>query len=186
MIITVDWDNCLNNLTEKTIDLYNKTNGTEIQLSDITTYDFFECLPENEANGICKLFKEKKLWDSLSPLAGAREALKTLIKQGHTIYIATATDISNFEWKCKWLTKFYPFISTDNVIRIMDKSLIKTDVLIEDKLENLIGNFAERICIDYPWNRSTSKDYAYGIHRVSNWSEIPQVIKEIEGEMAKW
>lgn len=186
MIITCDVDNILNNLGERTLEIYNSRYGKNIQISDITSYNFVDCLPKSDADGIYALFKEKALWESLKPLPGARESLKKLIKNGHNIYLATATDVVNFEWKCEWLSAFYPFIHTDNIIRIMDKSLLKTDVLIEDNIENLTSNICERICLDYPYNRSSSKDFAYNIHRVYSWNDIITVIEDIERKNQEW
>ena len=186
MIICVDCDNVLNNLAEKTLELYNLRSGKNIQLNDITTYSFYDCLPMEDADGIIALFKEKELWDSLKPLPGAQIALNKLIKAGHEIYIATATDSYNFEWKVQWLAKYYSFIPTDNIIRIVNKSLLNVDMLIEDNLDNLKRGFCEPICLDYPWNQNSSIDYIFDIHRIKSWYEIEDVINNIEEENRKW
>lgn len=186
MIIVCDIDSVLNNLMEKTLEFYNSRNGKSIQLSDLTAYNFFDCLQHDDAQGIVSLFKEKKLWDSLKPLSGSQSALKQLIKNGHQIYLATATDPINFSWKIDWLKQYFSFIPPDNVIRIMDKGLLKCDVLIDDSLDNLTSVFCERVTLDYPWNRSTSKDIAYGIKRAYNWSDIINIINNIEKETKEW
>ncbi len=186
MIICLDIDNVLNDLTEKTITLYNALANKNIQMSDITTYNFYDCLPKEDADGIIALFKNKKLWDSLKPLPYSQEALKKLIKQGHRIFLATATDPINFEWKCDWLSRYFSFIPTDNIIRIMDKSLLRVDVMVDDHLSNLTSNVCERVCLDYSWNQSTSKDYAYDIRRAYNWHDVIDIIKDIERKMKEW
>ena len=121
MIIACDIDGILNNLVEETLILYNSRSGKNIKSTDITSYNFFDCLPKEDAEGIISLFKEKRLWDSLKPLKGSQNALKQIIKRGHKVYLATATDPINFEWKIDWLERYFSFIPTDNVIRIMDK-----------------------------------------------------------------
>lgn len=186
MIIVCDIDSILNNLAEKTIEVYNSRSGKNIQISDIVYYNFYDSLPKEDADGIVSLFKEKTLWDSLKPLEGSQNGLKQLIKKGHRVYLATATDSVNFEWKIEWLKKYFPFIPEDNVIRIMDKSLLKCDVIIDDCLDNLISSFADRVCLDYPWNHNELKDYAYGIRRAYNWSDIVNIINTIDKEMKKW
>lgn len=186
MIICFDIDNVINDLTEKTITLYNARNNKNIQMSDITTYNFYDCLSKDDADGIISLFKDKELWDSLKPLPYSQETLKKLIKQGHQIFLATATDPINFAWKCEWLSRYFSFIPTDNIIRIMDKSLLKIDVMVDDHLSHLINNVCERVCLDYPWNQSTSKDYAYDIKRVYNWRDVVDIIKDIERKMKEW
>ena len=186
MIIMFDIDGILNNLVEETLALYNSRSGKSIQVSDITTYNFSDCLPREDAKGIISLFKEKSLWDSLKPLSGSQNTLNTLINQGHKVYLATATDPVNFEWKIEWLKQYFPFVPSDNVIRIMDKSLLKCDVLVDDCLDNLTKVFCERICLDYPWNQNKSKDMAYDIRRAYSFDDVMNIIKNIEMEMKKW
>lgn len=186
MIICIDMDNTINNLVPKVLELYNYRAGKNIQISDITTYNFAECLPKEDADGIIELFKEKELWDSLEPLAHSQKVLRVLANQGHRIIVATATDPTNFEWKVDWMRKHFSFIPTDNIIRIMDKSLLRIDMLIEDCMDNIISNVCERVLIDNPWNQSPSKDYAYDIARVTSWEEIPGVIKDIERKWKEW
>ena len=186
MIIMCDIDGVLNDLVSKSLAIYNSHTGKDIHMSDITTYSFYECLPKEDADGIVSLFEEKSLWASLSPLQGSQRGLKQLIKQSHQIYLATATSPTNFEWKIDWLQHHFPFIPSDNVIRITDKNLLKCDVMIDDCLDNLIGNVCERVVLDYPWNRSTSKDYAYDIKRANNWNDIVNIINNIERKMKEW
>jgi 5'(3')-deoxyribonucleotidase len=181
-----DIDGILNNLVEKTLELYNCRSGKNIQLSDITSYNFFDCLPKEDADSIVALFKEKKLWNSLSSLPGSSNGLKTLIKQGHQVYFATATDPTNFAWKTDWMKKNFPFINADNIIRIIDKGLLKADIIIDDCLDNLINNTAHKICLDYPWNRDEKKDFIHDIYRTYNWKEIVSAVNEIERKDAEW
>lgn len=186
MIICFDIDNVMNDLAEKTIALYNSRNSKNIQMSDITAYNFYDCLSKEDADGIVGLFKDKLLWDSLKPLSHSKEVLKKLIKQGHQIFFATATDPVNFEWKCDWMSRYFNFIPTDNIIRIMDKSLLKIDVMVDDHLSNLTSNICERVCLDYPWNHNSSKDYAYDIRRAYSWFDIENIINNIAKEMKEW
>lgn len=186
MIICFDIDNVINDLTEKAITLYNTRNNKNIQMSDLTTYNFYDCLPKEDAVGIQALFIDKDLWDSLKPLPHSKECLKKLVQQGHKIFLATATHSRNFDWKCDWISSYFSFIPTDNIIRIMDKSLLKIDVMVDDHISNLTSNVCERICLDYPWNRNASIDYAYDIKRAYNWYDIVNIINDIERKMKEW
>ena len=186
MIIMCDIDGILNNLVERTLEVYNARNNKNILITDITSYNFFDCLPQEDAQGIVSLFKEKSLWDSLKPLPGSQKGLKQLIKHGHQVYFATATDPINFEWKVAWMKQYFSFIPSDNIIRIMDKSLLKCDVLIDDCLDNLTNIICDRVCLDYPWNQNTYKDYVYDIRRAKTWNDIVNIINNIEKEMRQW
>ena len=186
MRIMVDIDGCINNLVDRALEMYNAEANKQIQVSDIVTYNFYDCLPKEDADGICELFKRKELWDSLSPAHNSQAGLKTLIDRGHKIYLATATDPNNFAYKTEWLCAYFPFIDINNVIRIMDKSLLNVDVMIDDCLDNLTKGIYERIVIDHPWNRDSSKDYSYDIHRAYDFKDVVNIIDDIERRDKEW
>lgn len=187
MIIAVDWDCVLNNLMDKSLEIYNAQSGKNIQMSELTSYNFYDCLPKEDADGIVKLFKNKAMWDSLTPIDGSREGLQKLLDSGHRVYVVTATAAENWPWKISWFRKYFPFFNIDNVIRLMDKSLIKADIMIEDCYDQLIKNkLCHKIIFDYPWNVNEAKDWAYGTYRCKNWKEIVEAVSKIQSEVNEW
>lgn len=187
MIIAVDFDNILNNLTEKTLEVYNDQSGKTIQAENLTSYNFYDCIDKTDADGMIKLFKNKILWDALTPIEGSREGLQKLIDAGHRVYIVTATAPENFAWKINWLKKYFPFFNTDNVIRMKDKSLFKCQVMIEDCLDQLIKNkLCNKVLLNYPWNQNESKDFVYDIYRCKSWPEILEAVNQIEKEIKNY
>lgn len=186
MRIICDVDCVLNDLIFKMLNLYNARSGKNIQVDDITAYEFDKCLSQNDANALTSMFKEKYLWDSLEPMPYSQVALNKILQSGHDIYLATATDPVNFEWKCNWIYKYYPFIDQSNIIRINDKGLLNGDVIIDDCYDQLIRCMYNRIVFDYPWNRSEELDYVYDVRRASNWNDIINILNNIEEEERKW
>jgi 5'(3')-deoxyribonucleotidase len=186
MILCVDIDNTVNNLTENALEMLNRRSGIKLDVSKLTAYNFFECLPRNNAEAIIELFKEKELWDSLTPLKDSVWGIQTLLNLGHRVIFATATHECNFAWKCEWMAKYFPMISTNDIIRIKDKSLIRADIMIDDCLEQLVKSPCERICLDNYWNRDSTKDYVYDIYRAHNWKEIIKYVNEIERKCMEW
>jgi 5'(3')-deoxyribonucleotidase len=184
--IAIDFDETLFPTLEKVIEIYNKCHDTHIELSQITTYNLHDSLSADIADEIIELFVDKRVYDSLQPYKGAVRAVKSLVEQGHEVYIATSTDVRNMEWEEQLLQKYFPFIPKKNLIRIHNKALLNVDVLIEDKLENLIKTFADRVCFDQPWNLDECADFAYSIYRIHNWGEINNIIQSIERKNKEW
>ena len=181
MRIAIDFDETLFPTLEKVLEVYNKRHNTNIELSQITTYSLHDSFDESVANELVELFVEKDVYSYLQPYKGAVRTIKTLVDQGHEIYIATSTDVRTMEWEEELLKKHFPFIPKYNLIRIHNKALLNVDVMIEDNIDNLIQHtFAERVCFDQPWNQSEIKDCAYSIYRIHHWGEIINVINEIE------
>ena len=185
MIIAIDFDETLFPTLEKVIGIYNQKHNTDLSLDQIATYNLYECLDTATADELLNTFLDKEVYDDLRPYEGAIKAIEKLVKQGHAIYITTATNVKNLEWKERLLQVYFPFIPKNNIIRIHQKSLLKVDVIIDDNMKHLTESFADRICFDQSWNRSLSKDYSYGIYRINHWSEVPNIINDIEKEMKK-
>ena len=178
--IAIDFDETLFPTLEKVLETYNKRYNTNIGLSQITTYNLYDSLSVEVADKLLELFVDKSVYDSLQPYKGAVRAVKSLVEQGNEIYVATATNVKNMEWKEQLLQKYFPFIPKKNLIRIYDKALLNVDVLIDDSSDNLKSTFADRVCFDQYWNRDEKADWVYSIYRIHNWGEIINVINEIE------
>ena len=184
--IAIDFDETLFPTLDKVIETYNKHHNTNVELSQITTYNLHDSLPTEIADELIELFVDKSVYDCLQPYKGAIRAIKTLVEQGHEIYIATSTDVRNMEWKEELLQKHFPFIPKKNLICIHNKSLLNVDVLVEDKMENLKSTFADRICFSQLWNVDEDADYVYSIYRIHHWGEINNVINSIERKEKEW
>ena len=179
-------DEVLNDFGSKLLLLYNSRTGHSLQYEDLTSYNFSECFSEEVSNELYTLFEDKELWDSLRPAPGSQKGLKTLINSGHEVYIATATVPVNFSWKVDWLEEYFPFVNPDNVIRIVNKGLLNCDLMIDDHILNLTSNICNRIILDKPWNRNSTKDYVYDLRRAYSWNDIVKLVNEIEKEEQKW
>ena len=184
--IAIDFDETLFPTLEKVIEVYNKRHDANIELSQITTYNLYDNFSANIADELLELFVEKEVYSCLLPYKGAVRAVKTLVEQGHEVYVATATDVRNMEWKEELLQKHFPFIPKKNLLRIYDKALLNVDIMVEDKLDNLKSTFADRVCFDQPWNVDTDADYVYSIYRIHHWGEINNVIQSIERKDKEW
>ena len=184
--IAIDFDSTLFPTMERVVEIYNKRHNSNIDLSQIVTYNLYDSLSTEIADEMLELFVEKEVYSSLQPYKGAIRAIKSLSEQGHELYIVTSTDVRNMEWKEELIQKHFPFIPKNNLIRIHNKALLNVDVMIEDKLENLTQTFAERVCFDQPWNKDDDADYVYGIYRIHHWGEINNVINTIERKNREW
>ena len=184
MVIVCDIDNIVNNLSEELIRRYNERMGTSLTQDDFTEYEFDKTLPPEGVEYMYELLRQKDVWDSLVPLEDSVWAIDTLVRVGHTVLFATATEPCNFPWKVEWMQKYFPFVNSNNIIRIMDKGHIRTDVIIDDDLKQLKSNPCERICLSYPWNVNDRVDYVYDIYRCNTWRDIINKINTIEGKNA--
>ena len=179
----VDVDGVLNDLQNAVIKTFNKRYGTSYTINNFKKYSVSECLNKNDAINFIKIYSEKGIYDVVDPLNDAQNVINKLKKQGHEIYIVTDSIPCIFEEKVNWIKFHFPEIDEAHIISMKHKWLFRCDVMVEDKIDNLLGgHHYERICFDWPWNRDV-RDEVYGIHRVNNWNDALNTINKIN---QKW
>lgn len=180
MIIGVDCDNVLNNLTESVLKIYNEDYNDNLTPDDITDYYIENFVKPEYKDNFYKLFTDKRVWKGISVIDGCADVLKKWNDLGHTIYIVTSTEPANILKKANWLQRTLPFLNIrKRLIYIQKKQLLsEIDVLIDDCYDNLIGGKYSKIVLDYPWNRNYDDDKHF-VRRCKDWSEIDERLEWI-------
>ena len=106
MVIAIDMDNCLCNLQEVVVDLFNKRHQTYYTVEDFTDYDVAQILPKNEAVLMKTMYGEDNLYSNIKPLPGAQKAIEKLINAGHQVYVVSDIIPKTYAEKVEWI-KFY-------------------------------------------------------------------------------
>ena len=123
---------------------------------------------------------EPGFWKTVEPIPGAAEALQRLMRDGHDVYIVTATTYRSVPEKMDdLLFRYFPFLSWDQVIITRNKQMIRGDVLIDDGIHNLEGGDYAKILMTAPHNRDYDAK-ANGMIRVENWDQIEAEIRKLE------
>ena len=182
MIIACDVDNCLNNLQEAVIQLFNERHGTNYTVDSFNDYNIENVLPVKEAIAMKDMYGESGIYDYVKPLYGSQDGLQKLINDGHHVYLVTDAVPKNYSEKIDWIHHFFPFVNDSHIVAMKHKHLFKCELMIEDNMTNLLsGVNYHRVCIDYKWNRN-GKDYVYDIHRCINWDDVLDVVDKLKEE----
>lgn len=103
------------------------------------------------------IMEQEGLYRNLPPIHGAINAAKTLLDEGHDVRICTSP--SNYTFapneKGLWILEHMGREFEKRIIMTNDKTMVKADVLIDDKPE-ITGAFIpewRRIIVDQPYNR---------------------------------
>lgn len=182
MKLGFDLDNVCCDTTEKMIEYINERVPVNLSLEDIKEYYMEKALPDQYKWIIKNGFESKDFWKTVEMIDGAATYLTRLYYERHEIYFCTSSLPQNLRKKINFIQRNLPLFPDNYVeeytINIRNKQLLKLDYLVDDCLDNLIG---ERdyisICYDYPWNRSIGDNH-YNFRRVKNWEEIYNIIRE--------
>lgn len=180
MIILVDMDDTIENLTEAWINYANKRFGTAVNAADITTWDPSEAFLSVSHEEMYALLLEDELYETVEPFEGAALYLQKLISDGHEVFIVTNSPYQVMKAKMeKVLFRHFPFIDWKHVIITGNKPIIKGDVLIDDGVHNLLGGNYAKLLFSAPHNRSFDAE-GNGMIRVNCWKEVYKAVSEIQ------
>lgn len=183
MILSIDMDNVLCAHQEYVIDTYNTKYNTKYTIDDFKDYDITNVLDFESSSKMKDIYSDPKIYNHITPIKGAVNALQKLVNSGHQIYIVTDAIPITFDNKIKWIKRYFPFINEDHIVSMKHKWLFRCDVMVDDNMENLItGHHYERVCVNYPWNNNVH-DEAYNIHRCYSWNDILSAINKINEEL---
>ena len=172
--------------------IYEKT-GIRAGVSDIVNWNIATCSVFRyvDPQTIYDIVDEPGFTASLPLLKGAQTCLYKMQNDLEwDVYFVTArygrSSMPETLWRMK---RYFPWLDAEKRLCFLhDKSMLRGDLLIDDKMDNLVAYrnahpAAALITIDYPYNRFRDFD---GLHRVAYdekaWDHIYQIVKKINLE----
>lgn len=116
----------------------------------------------------------------IDPIAGAREAVEAMSER-HEIFIATAAMEypASCAHKVAWMHRHFPSVQTLNLVMCGDKSVLATDVLIDDSPRHFGGFGGTGVCFTALHNMDDDVPY-----RLDSWVDAPTLMDRIAAERA--
>ena len=179
MIVGIDFENTLFPTLSEAIKLYNVKHNSTLEYEQITAYNLYECIDDDMVDELIDTHNGHAIYEAIKPFQNAVSAIKRLIGSGNEVFILSDADASIFTLQEEAVQKYFPFIPSEHVVRICRKEFFKMDILIDDNVENLKGHIYDRILFDCPYNRDSKIYDVYGIHRMSNWNELMDIVNKI-------
>lgn len=178
LTILVDMDNCIENLSVAWVGYLNDRYGTDVPLSNVTSWDISKAFPSLSKEQVYGVLQEKALWERVKPLPGAAKYLKRIMDDGNDVFIVTASHPDTVGVKMNTvLFKYFPFIPYENIIVSRKKQMISGDILIDDGIHNLGGNYMGML-FTANHNKSVTDEELMKLNavRVDNWKEVYELV----------
>jgi 5'(3')-deoxyribonucleotidase len=176
MIIGIDFDDVISNTLDMWVKWLNHTHNLKVKLDDITSWklsDFFPTLSKAE---LYEPLNTPEFWDTVSIRPGAQDLIQKLIADGHQVYIITSSHYETLPYKLsRCLFANFPYLTKENIIIAYNKSLIKTDILIDDGEHNLKDFAGIKVIFDMPHNQ----DCKIADFRVITWDDIDILLNNL-------
>lgn len=167
----------LSNLMEKFL-------GKKLEETNNNTY-YRQDLLGDKKDDFFKFFVTQNLYDNVDIVDNCKEVLEEICKY-YDVYITTDyiwRDVpdyagDNMRNKFNFLNENFPFLDRKKYIFTGSKNIVKCDIRIDDKIENLIGDDLEKYLFTAYHNKTISKGELdkLGIVRVNSWLELSKIL----------
>ena len=186
--ILVDVDGVVGDTHVSWLHMYNQDYHDNLTVEQITRWELHEFVVNRCGKKIYDYLDREDFYDNCPMVENALLGVKTLRAQGHrVIFVSAGFHESKIRGLAKWgfLAEFLykddhrPSTATD-VVLANDKSLIRGDFMIDDRIENLlyIPYPTARLLFTQPWNTDFEmKYYGRGMRRVTGWLEIVEYFR---------
>lgn len=183
MIIYIDMDDTIADCAGYWIKEINRELHLNIVKKDILTFGIpglADILPKVYMEPILEIIRRRGFFLGLDPLPGAQEVISELLRWSwkYDVYFTTAMLPKSYythQEKCMWLQEYF-HVGEERIIFTHQKHLLRGDVMIDDKLENLKDFKGYRIVFDQPWNRCYNGVKPFVAWRCMNWEEVSKMI----------
>lgn len=176
MLVLCDVDSVIADLMPAWLGMYNKDFDDDLSIDDITNWDMTKFVKPECGKQIYKYLERSDLYDSVLMIDVAWEGVQYIRKLGHRVVFATSGvhTVSKFEWLRQ--NDFNPGTHAEDYVVIYDKTLLRGDLLIDDRDENIL-NFnrigGHTILFSQPWNTK------FEWHkRAYDWYDVIRIVEE--------
>lgn len=181
MIILVDIDGVVADTQQRWLNLYNAEYVDSLCVEDIREWQVHRFTKPECGARIYDYLRMPDLYDEVLPVDGAVLGLSRIRQMGHTVRYVSA---GFYNGKVKWLhdNAFlvdYPhgtdaWEATRDVVLTADKSMIRGDILVDDRYDNVAEFPGHGILFNRPWN--AAEPWA---SRADNWEEVVVKIRRM-------
>lgn len=175
-VVLLDFDDVLFDFLGTVTKRYNEITGENLSVEDFKTWDLSET---GDIHVFMSIIKDPNLWKNMPEKDGAMEIVQRLINDGRwNVLICTAcTTLEEYVVKVGLIEEKIPGFDTAKILNIADKHLIRGDVIIDDKVENLdkCARYGTKgILMSMPHNQ-TCNSYM----RIYSLKHLPEILEEL-------
>lgn len=174
-IFLVDCDGILADLPEIWYRRHNKTCPVCVKpltidmVTDWNTHQFVDC-----GKMVYEYLNDPTIWRDVRPIKGSKRTLARMSAYVRPIVVTTVTSgrLARFN-RIAWIRRHFPCVNPYDIVITANKRCVRGDIILDDAAHNLVDHTAERLVLDYPWNRNFSDAL-----RVFNWDDVEARVRE--------
>ncbi len=186
-VLALDGDGVLVDFTTPAL-AYINSRGRRKTLEQVTNWSVFDNDEAFEEEYKCEVVAQPGFCRNMKAYPGAIEFARAAQKE-YTVMIVTAPyDVPHwYEGRRDWMVEHLG-LSRKNICFLSQKEFFDSDILVDDKVENIEGWARRQDCrrdegndrslailMDQPWNQV---ELSYGVRRVTSFQSLATLLKE--------
>lgn len=164
-VIALDVDDVVLNLVDAWLHQYNCDHNDFLSESDIKTWDIGSYT--KIGHRMYDYLKDPLLYGKVFPVNNSWVGIQVLRNMGYRVIFVTSSTIEQSGVKYNLLYNGGFLNRREDYFEATDKSLIKCDYLVDDKVENVTNAYKTGVVYTREWNKTLR-----GHPRVNNWMEV--------------
>ncbi len=172
-IIGIDIDDVTLELVSAWLQRYNFDHNDSLTESDIRTWDIGAYT--KIGNRMYDYLKDPMLYAYVRPVKDSFWGIQTLRNMDFRVVFITSSSIEQSGVKYNLLFYSGYIEKREDYFEATDKSLIKCDYLVDDKIENVESSHGQGIVYTREWNKNL-----IGYPRVNSWTEIVDYFAKVK------
>lgn len=175
-VVLLDFDDVLFDFLGTVNKKYNSITNQDVKLDDYKSWDLSEV---GDVHVYMNIIKDPNLWREMPEKDGAMEVVQRLINDGRwNVLICTAcTTLEEYIVKVGLIEEKIPGFDTSKILNVVDKHLIRGDIIVDDKVDNLdkCSRYDMKcVLMDMPHNKKCET-----YQRIYSLKELPDMLEEL-------
>ena len=169
--IAIDMDEVIADAVSEHLRRYNQHFNESLTKQDLEGKWIWDVVQSDRHDMLEQTLRTPDFFADLAVFPDAQRVLERL-SQHFELFIATAAmEVpTSFTAKFTWLARHFPFIQPSHIVFCGDKSVLRTDFLIDDNPRQLRRFEGEGILYTSPTNRHVT-----GYRRVNDWLDVEKL-----------
>ncbi|MDE3183445.1 MAG: 5'(3')-deoxyribonucleotidase [Bacteroidota bacterium] len=170
LTLSVDMDEVITDTAKKLRDWYTNQFGIVFSNEDLHGKDLKHAVKQEHFSKFHEYLNAPGFFGDLEIMANAREVLEELNNKYDLYIVSAALEFPNsLKDKYDWIAQHLPFITWRQICLCGNKSIVQTDIMIDDRTRNF-SHFQGRKILYTQHHNIFEENY----ERVSNWQEIEE------------
>lgn len=170
LTLSVDMDEVITDTAKKLKDWYSHEYGIVFKEGDLHGKDLRQVIKPEHFSKFHEYLNAPGFFGDLEIMPDADNILKKLNDQYDLYIVSAALEFPNsLKDKFDWIAEHLPFINWRQICLCGNKSIVQTDIMIDDRTRNF-SHFQGRKILYTQHHNILEENY----ERVSNWKEIEE------------